>query len=218
MAERSLRRAALRVSRSPSPVAEPCFRPKPQMQTGLYLGPLGMSWPAYRWTVRALLVLCLFLCAVMYVFSHSVAEAAAKTRVMEALAGGFGVLVCMSKTWHRKRLPGYLIWISLLLLLYLAVGASGARNMYRDDLIQRQELEKKTLQDQQQSHETLQTMRTLQAQLAQKEKEQQETLRTVRTLQSQLERMEEEERAKRVLASAVEFAAWSLLLLLGLAS
>lgn len=206
-----------RASRSPSPVAEPSFRRQPKTQINTDVGPLGLNWPVYRWTVRTLLVLCLFLCAVVYVFSHSVTQDTAKARAMGAVALGFAILVCMSKTWHRKRLPGFLLWPVLLLVIYLAFCASDARKMYHDDLAQMHQLELKTLQEQQQTHDALQTMRILQAQLAQKEKEQQDMQRTVRNLQAQLKRKEEEERAKKF-ADAVRYAAWSLYLCYWIAS
>lgn len=212
MAERLTRRALVdvRASRSPSPVAEPSFRRKPKMPINTAdVGPLGLNWPVYRWTVRTLLVLCLFLCAVVYVFSHSASQDTAKTRAMGAVALGFAILVCMSKTWHRKRLPGFLLGPLLLLLISLTFYASDARKMHHDDLAEMHQLELKTLQEQQQAHDALQTMRILQAQLAQKEKEQQDMQRTVRSLQAQLRRKEEEERAKKF-ATAVRYVAWSL--------
>ena len=152
--------------------------------------------------------LCLFLCAVVYVFCHRSSQATAKTQLTEEVAVGVVILVCMSRTWHRKRLPWYFIWVFPLLLAYLSTCAAGARQMYRTDLAQQQQIQHKTLSELQQTtqlfqsqltqkskeqQEALETIRNLQRKLTEEESERQETRKTLRILQNKLTKAEEEQ-------------------------
>lgn len=131
------------LSRSPSPVIKPAYKQVPSLLEEVDLGPMGMSWPLYRWVVRVLMVLCLYQCAVVYVLCHDLAYQSAETQLAEELTVGFLIIVCMSKMWHRKRMPGYLLWIFLVLLIYLWICAVGARKIYEYDLkLQEEERQK----------------------------------------------------------------------------
>lgn len=134
MANRSA--ASPRISRSPSPAGKPTS----QLQEKADIGPLGLSWAAYRWVVRALMALCLSQCVVVYVFCHDLPYAIAKAQLVEEIAVGFAILVCMSKTWHRKRLSRYFLWTFLLLLIYLLFATSNARRFYSYHQVEQEKL------------------------------------------------------------------------------
>lgn len=141
MAERLAQRAgaAQRISRSPSSAVK---SPSKVLKTTDF-GPLGLNWPVYRWVIRVLMALCLSRCVVVYVFCHDLPYAKAKTLLVEEIAVGFAILVCMSKTWHRKRLPGFFLWAFLILLIYLQMAAVNAHGAYA---YHQEEMEKLTLE------------------------------------------------------------------------
>ena len=117
MADNSGRRrssARPRVSRSPSPVALPVRK---SHRSSVDLGPLGMAWTTYRWILRIMIFTCLNFCCVTIMVQHDSNYYEGRWLVAEALTYTVGLVIAMSKTWHRKRMPEHLFWL-LALLLY----------------------------------------------------------------------------------------------------
>ena len=195
MAEQQPRRrvvARQRVSRSPSPVAKPALRHTSSLLKAEDLGPMWLSWPAYRWVVRVLMVLCLYQCAAVFALSHDLAYQNAEMRLAEALTVGFVIIVCMSKMWHRKRLPRFLIWVFLILLIYLYICFSNARNIYEiDRKLKDEQLQLEKLQEQEQSNRMKQ-LKQMEKQLQVEKQQQLEQLRQLEHLRQMKQQVQVE--------------------------
>lgn len=185
MAEQQPRRKVLshpRVSRSPSPAHKPAFRHTASLLKDEDLAPLWLSWPGYRWVVRLLMVVCLYQCAVVYALSHDLAYQHGEMQLAEALTVGLVVVVCMGKMWHRKRLPRFLIWVFVVLLIYLYFSVSSASNIYEiDRKLKDEELQLEKLQEQEQSNR-MEQLKQMEEHLQLEKQQQLEQLRHIEHL------------------------------------
>jgi len=210
MAERSVRTAVARprASCSPNPVAKPTSKVFEKVD----LAPLGLNWPAYRWVVRVLMAICLSQCVVVYVFCHDLPYMQAKIQLVEKTAVGFVILVCMSKTWHRKRFPHFLIWAFLLLLIYLHFSTLNAREIYNHHLAEEEILESEEEEAQEKLEQRFLLLQDNQKgqgeQLKKQEGEIQDVVQFLKTVATKAE--EEGVRLKKISYSDIGLMIWSV--------
>lgn len=108
-----------RDSHSPNPVPSSTiprkthhFHSEPQTSPSV-----DTSFNIFRWVIRIMMYICLSVCSMVIMLNYDSRYYDDRMIAGEATLYDAVVLIAMNKTWHRKRMPGYLFWVLLFILL-----------------------------------------------------------------------------------------------------
>lgn len=71
----------------------------------------------FRWVIRIMMYTCLSSCSIIITLNHDSVYIKDRVIMAEAILYDVVILIAMSKTWHRKRMPGYLFWLLAFIFL-----------------------------------------------------------------------------------------------------